>query len=89
MSCGGPPERLWNPHLKQCGSYLTHRPHLSMYPYRNNVKVLYPASNPAKYAAQFTEGDYFWNTPDPTALPQGCNCPGCTSCCCYPKPSNG
>ena len=74
MSCVGPPERLWNPELKQCGSYLTHRPHLSMYPYRNNVKVLYPASNPAKYAAQFTNGEqgYYWKNPNLTAVPNTC-----------------
>jgi len=48
------PERLSDLQKGLCGNYLTHRPHLSMYPYRNVAAPLYTASNPSHYGRQFS-----------------------------------
>lgn len=48
MSCIGPPDRFDFKALGQCGEYITHRPHLGMFPYSIQTWPLYPMSNPAK-----------------------------------------
>jgi len=91
MTCIGPPDRLQFPGLGQCGNFITHRPHLSMYPYRDIAFPLYPQSNPAKYADQFRHTDgkvhyspshtpvsLVWNYSRPYQISVACqpqNCP--------------
>ncbi len=80
--CSFTPDRLAYPGLGQCGDYLTHRPHLSMYPYRDQAAPLYPQSNPAKFAEAFRPNQPCsngqlqgsWSYPTPSQVPSTCGC---------------
>ena len=65
MACLGPPERLDNCHLGECGSYWETRPRLAPTPFLLETWPLRPQSFPAHFADQFRKTNGWMQNDNP------------------------